>query len=163
MAFIVGAKAAGVAPKSIKYVPSSTGNGMAQLLGGQVQVYSTDPSTAEQQVRAGKVRVLAITSAQRVKGSKTIESFPTLKEQGYDVNFVNWRCFMGTPDMPPDAKSYYADAFKKMIGTDEWKKTKLKYGWSDLYKTGDEFNSYLAGKQKQYTELLKEIGIKVKG
>ena len=78
----------------------------------KADVYSTGVGEAAEQARAGKVRVLAITAPERMKGD-TVKDFPTLKEQGIDDEFTVWRGFMGPPGMSKSAVKYYEEKSKR--------------------------------------------------
>ena len=68
MQFVKAMHAAGVDARQIKYVSAQDGQGMSMLLGKQVEVYSTGLAEATEQARAGNVKVLAITSPERLEG-----------------------------------------------------------------------------------------------
>ena len=64
------AKAAGLNPKSMRFVAfEGGGEAITALQGGHVQVYSGDASEAEEQIKAGaKIRVLAVMADKRLRG-----------------------------------------------------------------------------------------------
>src|SRR5699024_12073616 len=101
------------------------------LLNGSVDVFSTSVAQTVEQVKAGKIKVLAITAEERLEG-ETIEDFETAKEQGIDETYVNWRGFMGPPDLEPEEVAYYEEAFKALTESDAWKEIRLQYGWDDM-------------------------------
>ncbi|MDQ0338844.1 putative tricarboxylic transport membrane protein [Caldalkalibacillus uzonensis] len=158
MQFVKALKAAGVDVKQLKYVSAQDGSGMAMLLGGKVDVYSTGLAEATEQARAGKVKVLAITAPERLTG-ETISEFPTLKEQGIDDEFVVWRGFMGPPDMDPRAVKFYEQAFKQMMETETWQTQRDNFGWTDYYMSSEEFASFLDEEYEVFKQLMQEIGL----
>ncbi len=82
-------KAAGADPTKVKYIPfDAGGKAMAALLSGEGDALSTGFSEAVSMEKAGKVRMIAVTSSDRVDAAPNA---PTLIEQGYNVTFVNWR------------------------------------------------------------------------
>ncbi|WP_377887615.1 tripartite tricarboxylate transporter substrate binding protein [Alkalihalobacillus sp. R86527] len=158
MSFVKAVKAAGVDIKQLKYVSAQDGSGMSMLLGNKVDVYSTGLAEATEQARAGKVKVLAITSPEPLEG-ETVSEFPTLKEQGIDGEFVVWRGIMGPKDMDPEAVSFYEQAVKDMMKTDEWKTQRDNFGWKDNYMSSEEFQDFLDQEYDTMKKLMDEVGI----
>ena len=91
------AKAAGLDPKSMRFVAfEGGGEAITALQGGHVQVYSGDASEAEEQMKAGaKIRVLAVMSDKRLEGS--LAKVPTAREQGMDIEWPIIRGFYVGP------------------------------------------------------------------
>ena len=116
---------------------------------------STGFSEAVDLARAGEVRIVAMTGPER---SATFEDAPTLKEQGFDVEFVNWRGFFAAPGLPDDMRQSYVDALGKMYDTPEWAEVRDRNGWVDIYHPGDEFLGFLEAQEKQIGDLMKELG-----
>lgn len=69
------------------------------LIGGQVPLMVDTAVETIEHHRAGKVRILAVTGAQR---SKALPDVPTLKESGIDVTADAFFGLYGPPGMPPD-------------------------------------------------------------
>ncbi|WP_233569825.1 tripartite tricarboxylate transporter substrate binding protein [Falsibacillus albus] len=156
--FVKIAKAAGVDIKKIKYVSDQDGGALTDLLNGSVQVYSCGIAESVEQVKAGKVKVLGITSEERLKGD-TISDFPTAKEQGIDATFVNWRGFFGPPNMDPKALAYYEKKFKELSDSDAWAKIREQYGWNEKFMPSKDYKTFLQQQQKDYESLLSELGL----
>jgi putative tricarboxylic transport membrane protein len=149
-------KAAGGDPTTVKYIPFDAGGKMnAALLAGEIDLGSTGFSEAVDLARAGEVRIVAMTGPER---SDAFEDAPTLMEQGYDVEFVNWRGFFAAPGLPEDQKQAYIDALGKMYATDAWAEVRDRNGWVDIYKPGDEFLTFLEAQETQIGDLMKELG-----
>lgn len=157
--FLMVAKAAGVEDiKDIDYVSFQDGTATAQLLGGHVDLLSTGLGDVEQLLKGGEVKVLAQTSKKRV-GEGVIAEIPTVKEQGIDVVFENWRGLFGAPDMPEYAVKYWRDTLAKMVETEDWDKYCKKNGWDKAYLDQDDFVNFLGDVNEQYKSILEEIGM----
>ena len=136
------AKAAGVDPSKPKYVAYS-GGGEAQqsILSGSVDAGISAISEWAEQVEAGKMRVLAVSTAEPLKvAGKEVK---TLKEQGLDVEITNWRGVVAPPDIKPADRDAAIAAMQKLHDSPEWKAVLKKNEWTDFFKTGDDFDAYL--------------------
>lgn len=80
-------------------VPFNSGaEGIAAVVGGNVDAAIGSPSEAAPQIQSGTVRALGMTATERDKG---LPNVPTMKEQGYDVVLLGWWAIAapkGTPD-----------------------------------------------------------------
>lgn len=152
------AKAAGIDITKIKYVSAQDGSAMTNLLNGNADVYSTGVTETVEQVRAGEIKVLGVTSEERLSGD-VIEDFETAKEQGIDETFINWRGFFGPPDMEESALAYYEAKFKELNESEGWKEVRDKYGWNEKFMWNEEYKSFLAEEEQAMQELLDELGL----
>jgi putative tricarboxylic transport membrane protein len=151
-------QAAGGEPGDVVYVPyDAGGKALAGLLSGETALLSTGFGEALEQARAGQVRILAVTSAERVAEAPDV---PTLKELGYDVEFINWRGFFGPPGLPDDMADSYAAMLGEMYETDAWKEVRKRNGWVNIYKPRAEFTAFLDGQEKAMKTLLDTLGVK---
>ena len=149
-------QAAGADPVAMKYVPYDGGGAtMAGLLSGEVQAVSTGFSEAVELAKAGEVRIIGVTSDERVDA---YADAPTMKEQGLDTTFVNWRGFFAAPGLPEDKLAAYQDAIAKMYDTPEWEEVRARNGWVNIHNPGDDFKSFLEGQEKVIGDLMKKLG-----
>ncbi|WP_027855936.1 tripartite tricarboxylate transporter substrate binding protein [Marinobacterium jannaschii] len=149
-------KAAGGDPRRVKYVAyDAGGKAMASLLSGETSVLSTGLSEALTLAEAGQVRVLVMTGNSR---SDAAPEVPTLKELGYDASFVNWRGFFGAPGLSDEKKAEFVDTLMQMYDSPEWEKVRARYGWSEIFKPGDEFVAFLESQEQSVGGLMKELG-----
>lgn len=150
-------KAAGIDPKEVVYVPyDAGGKALAGLLSGETEILSTGFGEALEQARAGQVRILGVTAPERVKGA---EEIPTMKEQGYDVEFANWRGFFAAPGISDDQADAYAALLKEMYSTDAWEAVRQRNGWANLFHPRAEFVSFLEQQEKDISALREELGL----
>jgi len=150
-------QAAGEDPTKMKFIPyDAGGKAMAALLSDEVQALSTGFSEAVAQAEAGEVKIIGVTSAERVPGHAS--DAPTLKEQGYDVEFVNWRGFFGPPGLSEEKAQAYRDVLAAMYDTPEWEEVRARNGWVNIYNSGEDFRVFLEKQEKIIGDLMKKLG-----
>lgn len=150
------AKAAGGDASKLNYVPfSGGGEALAEMLGGRVSAGISGYNEFESQIKVGKLRALAISSGQRMAGVDV----PTLKEQGVDVEVVNWRGIVGGPGISAAQKTALATAVTKAVKSDEWTKVRQARGWDDAYLDADAFAAFLKADQARVKDVLTTIGL----
>ena len=148
------AKAVGVDPTRINYIPfSGGGEALAAILGGQVTAGISGYGEFEGQVKAGELRLLALT------GGPDGPDTPTLKSQGIDVDVQNWRMVAAAPGITDAEKADLVATITAMANSDQWKAVLAAKGWQNTFLAGDEFSAYLDGQVKATTEVLKDVGI----
>jgi len=155
--FLLVAKAAGVENlRQIDYISFQDGSLIAQSLGGHVDIISTGLGDVAGLVESGRLHALAQTADKRI-GTGLIADIPTVKEEGIDVTFENWRGLFGPKDMPEEAVNYWRDALQKMVKTTEWKTALQRNGWDNAYQDEQIFTAFLADTNEQYKTLIKEV------
>ena len=150
------AEAAGIDPKAVNYIPYDGGGELLPaLLGDKVAFGASGYTEFLDQIAAGQVRVLAVTGAQRVPAVDA----PTLKEQGVDLEFTNWRGFVAPPGIDDAAKARLIGALDRMHASAQWKAALEKNGWTDAYVTGDEFATFLTEQNTRVSTTLTSLGL----
>ncbi|MGE4283523.1 MAG: tripartite tricarboxylate transporter substrate binding protein [Clostridia bacterium] len=157
--FLLIAKAAGVTNlKDIDYISFQDNSGAAQLMGGHVDLLSVGLSDVRALLESKELVGLASTAPKRV-GEGIVAEVPTVKEQGIDAVFENWRGLFGAPGMPDYAQKYWADVLGKMVETPEWKEACKRNGWAEAYADTAEFNTFLEKTNEDYKTIMEEIGM----
>jgi putative tricarboxylic transport membrane protein len=148
----------GVDPTKVKYVSyDGGGEAITALLGGNADVIGTDASSVKEFLKAGKVRVLAVTSAERLAGD--LKDVPTAKEQGVEAEFTIWRGVFGPEKMSEEAKTYWEKAIDQLVHSSEWKKEVETQGWEMEYKNSADFKKFLEEQEGQIQQLLTALGM----
>lgn len=149
-------EAAGKDALGVKYIPyDAGGKAMAALLSGEIAALSTGFSEAVGLAEAGEVKILGVTSDQRVAA---MDSAMTMKEQGIDTQFVNWRGFFGAPGLSAEKTAMYQDAIAKMYDTPEWETVRARNGWVNIHNPGDDFKTFLEAQETVIGDLMKKLG-----
>ncbi len=152
------ARAAGVDPKNFRFVAfEGGGEAFTALLGGHVQVVSGDASEAASQIQAGKIRVLAILSDDRLPGQ--LNAIPTAKEQGFDVTWPIIRGFYMGPKVSDADYKYWVDNFNKMLATKEFAKLREARGLFPYAKTGADLDAYIKKTVPEYKKVAVDFGL----
>ncbi len=150
------AKAAGADPSKLTYIAYSGGESNAAILGGHVDLGMGGLDLIDL-VEAGKMRVLAISSRQRLGGR--FKSMATFVEQGYDIDHNTFRGIFGPPEMPAPVVQYWRDALARMVQTNAWKAELAKNQWVDTFESSDAFLASLNKDDELYRVLLLQLGL----
>lgn len=151
------AKALGVDPTKVNYIAfSGGGESLASLLGGKVTVGISSLSEYEAQAKAGKLRILGVSSAERLPEAKDV---PTFKESGVDVEIQNWRMVAAAPGITPEQKQALTETVDKMAKSKAWTDLLAQKGWADTYLSGPAFEAQLAKDIASTQTILKDIGL----
>ncbi|MGR6322346.1 tripartite tricarboxylate transporter substrate binding protein [Micromonospora soli] len=151
------AKTVGIDPRQVNFV-SYDGGGelLPAVLGGKVAFGASGFGEFLDQVEAGQIRVLAVTSEAPIEALKDV---PTLKSSGIDLVFTNWRGIVAPPGISDADKKVWIDVLTKMHESEEWKAELKKRGWTDAFVTGDEFGTFLTEQDKAVADVLKQLGL----
>ena len=134
------AQAVGVPAAKINYVPfRGGGEATAAILGGNVTVGGSGYSEFQQYIESGKMRAIAVTSGQRLKGIDV----PTLKEQGIDVEIGNWRGVYGAAGITPAQREVLTKLVTDATKTKAWVAALEKNGWSPALLSGKAFDEFV--------------------
>jgi putative tricarboxylic transport membrane protein len=149
------ADAVGVDPRRVNYIAFSGGGELRpSVLGGQVSVGLDGLSGFAPFIEAGTVRVLGISSTNRLPGLDA----PTLREQGVDVEIENWRCVVAPPGVSRDDQQRLGGAVKAMVESAPWRDALERYRWNDRYLGADAFAKFLDSEEARVVGILKKLG-----
>ena len=150
------AKAVGADTAKVNYVAhSGGGQAMATILGGHVTLGVNSASEFLDQVQAGQMRYLAVSSDKRIAGIDA----PTFRELGIDLVFSNWRGVVAPPGISAADKKALGDVVERMIKSPQWKAILEKRGWIDAYQPTAEFEAFLKDERAQVEATLRSIGL----
>ncbi|MDO5667376.1 MAG: tripartite tricarboxylate transporter substrate-binding protein [Alcaligenaceae bacterium] len=150
------AKASDADAGKINYIPQAGGTEtITAIVNGTLAAGISGISEFQQFAEMGRVKLLGITSAERMEGIDV----PTFKEQGYDIELANWRGFLGSPDMPEENYREWITRFEQLNDSDEWKETMKTQGWEQFFLAGDEFGEFIKSESERINGVLKDTGL----
>lgn len=148
------AKAAGVDPGKINYIAfKGGGEAVPAIIGGHVTAGASGLGEFQEHIRSGKMRALAVSAPAAMEG------IPTLKEQGIDVVFGNWRGIWGAPGITPAQRDELIKKVQAATESAEWKGMLAKMGWNPVYISGAEFQKFVDDETKSLGTLVDGLGL----
>lgn len=151
------AKAAGVDPTKINYVPfKGGGEAIAAIVGGHVTAGVSGIGEFAEHVKGGRMRALAVSSA------SPIDNVPTLKDQGLAVELTNWRGVFGAPAISAAQRDALIKIVRGATESAAWKTTLKKLGWSPIFLSGEDYKKFIDEDTKRIGGIIDSLGIKNK-
>ncbi|MGH2734618.1 MAG: Bug family tripartite tricarboxylate transporter substrate binding protein [Actinomycetota bacterium] len=133
------------------------GQRVAALLNGDAQMMFGSAQDFAQQVKAGKLRIIATISPEP---SPVFPDAPTTQDEGFEAELVpQVRGVMGPPEMPEEALAYYQDAFESFVETESWKDYAEQNGLVTQLRVGDEWGSFLDEQNEVVKDTLEEVDL----
>lgn len=147
----------GVDPKESNYIAySGGGEALNSLLSHTTDIGISGYNEIADQVDAGTLRALAISSGERIE---TAPDLPTFKEQGIDVEMSNWRGFLAPPGIPVDAEEELLGIVDELHRSEAWQEAVHRNSWTDAYMTGEELDRYIDEETARTKELIEQLGL----
>ena len=147
-------KAAGI---KFNYIVFNGGGDVnAALLGGHVDMASSNPGEALELFKAGKVRILGVLGEKRLALAPDV---PTMREQGLDAVFVQNRGIAAPADIPPEARKVLEEALFKYTQTSTFKRYIETNMLSEAWMDGETFGRWLERENTRYAATLTEMNV----
>jgi tripartite-type tricarboxylate transporter receptor subunit TctC len=147
-----------LASVKINHVPYKGGGpAVLDVIAGQVQLTFANLVAVLPHVHAGKLRGLAVTSAER---SPAAPEFPTIAEaglKGYD--FTSWFGMLAPAGTPKSVIQKLNREIVKALLTPELKSRLSRDGADVIASTPEEFRNYIASETVKWTKVIKDAGI----
>ena len=150
------AKDVGVEPGKVNYVPFTSGSeAVAAVLGGSVSAGISGLGEFLQHIKSGRVRALAVSGTERVPGV----DIPTLREQGINVDLVNWRGVFAAPGITAEQQKELIAAMEAATKNPKWQETLAKLDWTPFFLAGEPFKAFVEADTKRLTAVLDSLNL----
>ena len=137
-----------------------SGPALLDLIGGNVDVMFDNLPSSLPQIKAGKLKAFAVTSAQR---SAALPDIPTLEEagklKGFDAS--SWFGLLAPAGTPPEIISRIQQELTKSLGTAAIKEKMLGQGAIPSGNTPAQFSDFINAEHKKWAQVVKTSGAKV--
>jgi len=125
---------------------------MTDLLGGQVDATFMNINTGLANLKAGKLRALAVTSAKR---SPLLPEVPTMEELGYKgVTVYSWQAFAAPKGVPADIRAKLHDAVVAGLNDAQVKPKLLELGFEIVGNTPEQFAAFQAAEYARWKKVI---------
>ena len=150
-------KAAGIKTQHVPYKGAS--QALTDVISGNVELYMSSVPTLLGQIKQGKLRALAVTSAKR---ADDLPNVPTINESGYKgFDAVTWFGLLAPAATPKDVIAKLNAEFNKALKTPELSKRLGDEGADPAGGTPEEFVALIKGDIPKWGKVVKESGAKV--
>lgn len=150
-------KTAGIKTTHVPY--KGAAQAVTDLIGGQVQIYASSVPTLLGHIKNGKVRPIAVTSAERVDD---LPQVPTVAESGYKgFESVTWFGFVGPAGVPQPVVAKLNAEINKALQSPELKKRLGDQGATVLGGSPEQFGALIKNDIARWAPIIKESGAKV--
>jgi len=147
---------AGAADIKLFHVPYQGGGpAVAALLGGQIDALASGPSAAIGQIKAGKVRALAVWGDKRLA---SLPDVPSMKEIGYDATFYIWSGLFAPAATPASVMTILRDAAKRTAQDPEFVDAMAKVETPIAYLDAPAFKAFVETDAKRLGVAVQRIG-----
>ncbi|MBL6617747.1 MAG: tripartite tricarboxylate transporter substrate binding protein [Reyranella sp.] len=138
VAMEIFAQAAGIKMFHIPY--QGGGPAVAALLAGQIDALASGPAPAIGQIKAGKMRALAVWGDERLPAMPDV---PSMKELGYDATFYIWSGLFAPAGVPQPVMTALREAVKRTVEDAEFKEAMEKVETPIAYLDAPDFKTFL--------------------
>jgi putative tricarboxylic transport membrane protein len=153
------AKAAGVDPTQINYVPfQGGGEASAAILQGYVTVGTSGWNELAEHISSGRMRALAVSSGTRLPGVAG-QNVATLKELGINVEINNWRGVYAAPGLTAKQQKTILDAVTAATKQKSWIDAMARNDWFPALLTGTEFSTFVDAEHKRIESSMRAVGL----
>jgi len=140
----------------MRHLPTAGGGpALTALLGNNSQVLASSISAAMAQIKAGKVRPLAMFGAER---AKSLPDVPAMKELGYNVEYYLWVGLFAPKGTSDTIITYLRDNIKKAAHSPQFATALTNLGQDLAYLDQPEFKTFWDADTKRIEEAVRQIG-----
>jgi tripartite-type tricarboxylate transporter receptor subunit TctC len=140
----------------ITHVPYQPAQAVGAAVAGHTQISSTSMPPAVPHVRAGRVRAIAVTSAQR---SPALPDVPTVNEQGFSgFDDLTWIGFFAPAGMPQDLVNHLNAEISRALSTPDVRDKLAQLGLEWKTNTSGEFAAFLRGEVQKWSKAVRDSG-----
>ena len=142
----------------ITHVPFQPAQAVGAAVAGHTQISSTSMPPAVPQVKAGKVRPIAVTSAVR---SPALPDVPTVNEQGFTgFDDLTWFGFFAPAGTPPDIVNRLNADINRILEMPDVREKFAQQALDSSRNTPAEFTTFLKSEVPKWAQAIKESGAK---
>ncbi|HSD40522.1 MAG TPA: tripartite tricarboxylate transporter substrate binding protein [Burkholderiales bacterium] len=131
------------------------GPAMTALLAGETNLGAQSPGVSNPHIKSGKIRVLGSWAGSR---TAALPDVPTMKEQGYDVEFYIWAGVFAPAGLAPDVRERITGAVRQAAQDPEFVKALANVNTPVNYKEGKDFDAFLETDTKRLAEVVRKMG-----
>lgn len=130
---------------------------VADVVAGKADVCAVTAASVLNELKAGRVRVLAISAPARL--SAPFADTPTWKELGMDCVIGAWRGVTGPAGITPAQVAFWERVVTAATAQPVWQEELARLNWSPMLKTGAALHEALDTERAEFVAVLDELGL----
>jgi putative tricarboxylic transport membrane protein len=151
-------KAAGVDVSKLTVVPfKSSAESMTAMLGGHIDMISASAPNLGVQLAAGRIRPLAVASAERLAGP--LAGVPTWRELGVPADYSSAQGVLAPKGLSAEQLEWWTSSLRAVTESEEWKDFLAKQNWKPRFMAQAEMIRYLESEEAAARVLLTDLGL----
>ncbi|HTO46972.1 MAG TPA: tripartite tricarboxylate transporter substrate binding protein [Burkholderiales bacterium] len=131
------------------------GPAMTALLAGETNLGAQSPGVSSPHIRSGKIRVLGSWAGSR---TAALPDVPTMKEQGFDVEFYIWVGMFAPAGLPPDVAARIRASVRQAVQDPDFKGAMAGINTPINFLEGAEFDRFLDADTKRLAAVVQKMG-----
>jgi tripartite-type tricarboxylate transporter receptor subunit TctC len=131
------------------------GPAMAALLAGETNLGAQSPGVANPHLKSGKIRTLGSWAGSR---TAALPDVPTMKEQGFDVEFYIWAGVFAPAGLPPDVAARIRTAVRQAVQDPDFKTAMAGINTPIDFREGADFDRFLDTDTKRLAAVVQKMG-----
>jgi tripartite-type tricarboxylate transporter receptor subunit TctC len=131
------------------------GPAMTALLAGETNLGAQSPGVSDPHIKSGKIRVLGSWAGAR---TASLPDVPTMKEQGFDVEFYIWAGVFAPAGLPPEVRERLTAAVRQSAQDPEFVKALTNVNTPVNYKEGKDFDVFLDTDTRRLAAVVQKMG-----
>ena len=132
---------------------------LQDVIGGQVNMAFLDTAVALSNVKAGKLRVLAVATPERLAA---LPDVPTMAEAGVqDFTAYAWQGLVGPDGMPADVVNKLAVDLESVLKKPEIANKIIEMGVEPMPMSATDFRAYATEQRELWADVIKKAGIRL--
>jgi len=159
LAAVMAAHGVGIDMKKLRAVVfNSSSEAKAAAMGGHIDVIVTPAATVAPDIEAGKMRVIAVTSPQRMGG--VYANTPTWKELGVGATFFGgWGAVLGHKDLKAPQVAYWESTFQTLAASEDWAEYLRTHYLTNMFMPGAQAKKFFERQSGEFKAVLTEMGL----
>ncbi len=149
---VVALRAGGIDVRNARFVVyKAAGETIVAALAGDLDLVVGTVANFPAHLQSGRIRLIAVTAPARLTGS--MAHVPTLREQGIDGVYTNWRSVIGPKPMPREQVAFWEEALTAVVRSDEWQRDLERNYWTANFLVGDAAQRYVEEQARQFRDI----------
>ncbi|MHB1160940.1 MAG: tripartite tricarboxylate transporter substrate binding protein [Chloroflexota bacterium] len=136
------------------HIAFGTGLAVTNLIGGHIDASVQHPAEILPALKNGQIRMLTVSGNKRIDAFKDV---PTLKEQGVDLELVQFRAVSVPKGTPPPVIARLEDSFLKAARSKEWVEYSVSVGSEPQTMTSADVAKFMAQQHEQIAKFSSQL------